>query len=194
MELAVLASRAPLPALQLPGVVPPVWAAAHYGGALRQVILGFKESGRRDALGLLVDLLAASVRSGLARAGTGEVLLVPVPSSRAATRRRGLVPINVLASAMLARERFPGVLCAPVLTHRRRVLDSSGLDRAARARNLDGAVAVARAAHVSGAVCILVDDIVTTGASLAECARALRQAGAWPCAAAVVAATPNRHR
>ena len=76
----------------------------------------------------------------------------------------------------------------------RRVQDQAGLSAQARAANLEHAVMVrpgARAA-LAGVPCVVVDDVVTTGATLAECARALRAAGAGPVVAATVAATARR--
>ncbi|MES9535697.1 phosphoribosyltransferase family protein, partial [Actinomadura sp. NPDC000600] len=74
---------------------------------------------------------------------------------------------------------------------RGRVADQAGLSAKERAANLKGAVEVR--ADVAGRRLVLVDDVVTTGASLAEAARALRAAGGEVTAAAAIAATP-RHR
>jgi predicted amidophosphoribosyltransferase len=73
-------------------------------------------------------------------------------------------------------------------------MDQAGLSAGARAANLDGALVVrpAWAAQVVAAPIVLVDDVVTTGATLAEAARALRVAGAGPVVAAVLVATPRR--
>ena len=72
--------------------------------------------------------------------------------------------------------------------------DQAHLDRGARAANLAGAMVVREAVCpvVQGAVCVLADDVVTTGATLAEGARALREAGAGHVVAVTVAATPRR--
>jgi predicted amidophosphoribosyltransferase len=78
--------------------------------------------------------------------------------------------------------------------HTRRVADQAHLGRAARAANLAGSMVVDSrwARVVDGAACVLVDDVVTTGATLAEGARALRSAGALHVLAAACAATPRR--
>lgn len=170
-----------------------VSAAATYEGALRRVILGFKETGRRDVLPLLAYLLEVSLLATAELADSPEVLIVPVPSSRAAARRRGEVPMHVLASATTAQMSVEHVRFAPILMHRRRVLDNAGLDRQGRQANLAGAFTARPGTRVEGRTCIVVDDIVTTGASLGEGVRALREAGAHPRAAAVVAVTPSRH-
>ena len=87
-------------------------------------------------------------------------------------------------------------MVAPVLRLTRAVVDQSRLDRTGRAENLAEALAVRErwAEAVSGSACILVDDVVTTGATLSEAARALRVAGAHHVAAATVAATQRRAR
>jgi predicted amidophosphoribosyltransferase len=83
----------------------------------------------------------------------------------------------------------------PLLTVGRAVADSSGLSASARAANLAGAHVLRRRAVrrvPDGAQVVLVDDLVTTGASLAEAARALRAGGLTPYGAAVVASTVRR--
>ncbi|MFF1872626.1 ComF family protein [Kitasatospora herbaricolor] len=150
------------------------------------------------------------------------VLLVPVPSTRGSVRARGHDPTLRLARAAarsLRRDGRPAAV-APVLRHTRPVADQSGLSAAARRRNLDGALTVpARLAGrlapcrpttghpapgqrtagqptadhpTPGCRLVLVDDLVTTGASLGEAARALARAGAPPSAAATVAAAGLR--
>jgi predicted amidophosphoribosyltransferase len=71
------------------------------------------------------------------------------------------------------------------------VLDQGGLDAAARSRNLAGAM-VARSALADAGLVVVVDDVMTTGSTLAEAARALRETGHGQVAGAVVAATRRR--
>ena len=160
-------------------VAPDVWAAGDYDGALRSALLAYKERGRRELARPLGRLLASALPPG----GAG-LVLVPVPSRRAAVRERG--GDHVLRLARVAG-RAAGLRVRPALRLVREVADSAGLHREERAANLSG---VMRARPPAGAPALIVDDIVTTGATLQEAARALRAAG-WPVAgAAVVAATP----
>lgn len=168
---------------------PPTVAAGAYTDTLRAALLAYKERGRRDLARPLGDLLARAVRAALTGAPgpAGPVLLVPVPSSRAAAAARGGDHVLRLARRAAA---VSGVrLAAGALVLRRVPRDSAGLGAAERAANL----AAAMAARPPGAAAALVlDDIVTTGATLREACRALTAAG-WPVlGAAVVAATPRR--
>ncbi|MCO5990877.1 ComF family protein [Actinoallomurus spadix] len=181
--------RPPRPA---PPGLPRPWAVAAYTGAVRQVIVAHKEQGRT---GLARPLGSCLATAALAAAGDAAgdaacpVLLVPVPSSPASVRRRGHDPTLriALAAAREAARSGAAVSVARMLAHRRRVADQAGLTAVARAANLAGALEAR--GDVRGAPVVLVDDVITTGATLAEAARALRSGGARVLAAAVVAAT-----
>jgi len=124
---------------------------------------------------------------------------VAPPARPGAVLRRGDRPTERLASdaARLLRASGADVVvvdpAVPRLVHTRRVLDQAGLDRAARAANVRGAFEVRRQRVLPGPPgrrpdLLVVDDVVTTGATLVEAARALRAAGLHVVGAAVVAA------
>jgi predicted amidophosphoribosyltransferase len=161
-----------------------VTAAATYDAAVRSALLAYKERGRRDLAGPLAALLAGAV----VRHGTSRAVLVPVPSSAAAARSRGGDHVLRLARRV---SRRTGTDVEAALFLNRQVRDSAGLDPAERASNLDAAMT---ASAGGGRRALVVDDIVTTGATLHEAGRALREAGWAVCGAAVVAATPLRER
>ena len=153
-----------------------------------------------DLTGVLREILATALASSEPhrdhlRAG-GPLLLLPAPSARAGTRARGEHRVAALTKASV--HDLPASVCrvSGALRLRRRVSDQAGLAAPARAANLSGAVAVdPRAARaMAGRPCVVVDDVVTTGATLAECARALRQAGCGPVIAVTLAATRRRGR
>jgi predicted amidophosphoribosyltransferase len=186
---------------------PPTAAGAAYAGPVRAVVTGWKERGRHDVLRHLSAVLAEAVLAALAgalpaalaaagpRRAPGPLLLVPVPSARRAVRRRGQDLVAALARAAASRLRARGldVVAAPALRLVRRVRDQAGLGAAARAANVAGASGLRRRARVRGRLCVVVDDVVTTGASLAEAARALTEGGALVVAGATVAATSRHH-
>ncbi|MEU9609605.1 ComF family protein [Streptomyces sp. NPDC048057] len=126
------------------------------------------------------------------------LLLVPVPSARRAVRARGHDAMRRIARAAAGELRRTGwqARALPVLRQLRPVADQAGLTARERAENLSGALrAVSGTGRLlAGGRVVLVDDLMTTGASLAEAARALgeacEEAGAWPAplSAAVVAA------
>jgi predicted amidophosphoribosyltransferase len=174
----------------VPAGLPEPFAAGTYAGVLRSALIAYKERGRRRLAPVLSEFLATSVR--LASTAGERYLLVPVPSRRQAIRERGDDTMARLARLAAARVRRAGVTArmAPVLRHTRDVVDQAGLDGLQRLHNLSGALAVHPAwrAAITGRQVILLDDILTTGATLAEAARAARVAGAVVVAAAVVAA------
>ncbi|MCS5722073.1 phosphoribosyltransferase family protein [Herbiconiux sp. CPCC 203407] len=165
----------------------PVLAALEYQGVVAGVLGAVKERGRTDALAALAPALAASV--GLALTGLPSrpgLLLVAVPSSPRAVRRRGFRPVDEL----LRRAGHP-VSRSSRLVLARSVRDQAGLSSSERGTNLHGALRAN--GPFEGRPVLLVDDVVTTGATLAEAARAVRAAGSEVVAAACLAHTPRRH-
>lgn len=177
-------SHAPTPC---PPGLPPTSAVSAYDGPVRALLLAYKERGR--------VALAAPLGAALGRAAEpfGPAVLVPVPSSRAARRARGYDHVRLLARAAA---RGGELAVVPALVQRRRVSDQAGLTADARARNLSQALTVdpRQVQQLAGRRIVLVDDVVTSGATLAEAARALRAGGVEPVGAAAVAATLRRLR
>jgi predicted amidophosphoribosyltransferase len=183
-----------------PRGLPDVWAAAPYDGVARSVLLEHKEQAVLTLTATLGRMLARSLAACLAAAeeagpdGDG-ALIVPVPSRPAAVRSRGHDPVLRMSRAAAARLRSVGldVAVAPLLRVGRPVRDQASLDREQRLANLRDAIRArpVRAAR-RGRIAVIVDDIVTTGATAGDCARALRAAGVRVVGVAVVAATPLR--
>ena len=159
-----------------------VVSALPYEGQLRHMILGLKESGRTDAVRALAAPLRAAIEKAVADAGAG-VAVCPVPSSRQSRRRRGYRPVHLLA-------RFAGFQLATVLGYSAATTQQKSLDLAHRGLNLQGAISAS--SGVKGRRFVLVDDVVTSGATLLEAARALRSADAEVVGAATLAYTPLR--
>jgi predicted amidophosphoribosyltransferase len=185
----------PPPGLLAPRRVQP-WAARAYVDPLRRLLVAYKDRDRADLAGPLGAVLAVVVERALVAAdrSAAGVELVPVPSSAASTRRRGRDVVADLARVAAGRLRRRGYAArtVPRLVPARAVADQAGLSARARAENLERAL-VARGPGRARWPVVVVDDVLTTGATAAEAVRALDAAGVATTAVAVVAATPRRH-
>ena len=193
----------------------PVVAAGPYRAELAQAVLSFKKHGQRQ----LADVLSKGL-AGAIRAAAGEaprLLLVPVPTSSGAYRKRGFSPVHVMLGR-LDRPRATGAGACPGLAtvHALRKKGrrggagqtgqtvagfaglqggaggQKGLGRGDRAQRVRGSMRVRHglfAPEVRGRYCLIIDDVLTTGATLAEASRALGAAGALVRGAVVLAAT-----
>jgi ComF family protein len=156
----------PAPLLQLE------WCAP-FTGVTRRALHALKYDGERR----LAPQLGAAAARRWARAGAGGDVLVPVPASPDRVRDRGYDQAALLASEVGRRLRLP---VSRAIERTRATTAQFDLDRAGRAANLGGAfrIVAARRAEVAGRWVVLVDDVVTTGATLAACAVALLDGGA----------------
>lgn len=181
----------------------PVWALTEYAGPVRQVVVAWKDHGRADLspllgalLGLAAQELTEVVLMALETRGTdqpaADVVVVPMPSSAANQRRRGRKPVPELARAVVAgleRGRARARL-GDILVQRRGVRDQVGLSGRQRGHNLERALTLKRGQEPPvNAVFLLVDDILTTGATLAAAERVLERTGGATLGALVLAAT-----
>jgi ComF family protein len=155
-----------------------VYTALRYEGVVRRTLLALKESGRTD----VVRPLSASLSAALARAAQPGAEFLSVPTSRAAWRRRGYDPVALLC-------KRAGLEPARVLRSSRATLSQKSLGSSDRALNLHESMR--SRVSLRGRTFILVDDVVTTGATLAETARAVRAAGGEVVGHAALAFTPR---
>jgi ComF family protein len=157
---------------------PPAWdrarAVAHYSGAMRTLVHQLKYADRHDGRTLLARWLADAGRELL----PGADAIVPVPLSRLRLILRQFNQAAVLAGEL---SRRTGVPMEPLLLERIRATRSQvGMTREQRRRNVAGAFGVPprRRAGLAGRNILLVDDVLTTGATADACARTLKRAGA----------------
>lgn len=169
--------------VRLAGV--PVWAPVAYDGPARALVAGLKF---RGAAGLAAPMAAQVAAAAPARLLRPPALLVPVPLDPRRARARGYNQAERLA-AQLARRT--GMRVADCLRRRPGARGGQvGRGRGERLTALDGAFEPAPATVPARAV--LVDDVVTTGATIAACAAALHAGGASDVAAVAYARTPGR--
>jgi predicted amidophosphoribosyltransferase len=181
-----------------PGLALPM-AAGEYAGALKALVNAHKEHGVLALARPLGDVLATVVVGLLAACddverGSGGVAMVPVPSRASVVRSRGHDPMLRVARRASGRLRRAGapVVVARLVRPRGRVRDQAGLGATERWANLDRAFGCRRPARPGGRPAVVVDDVLTTGATARETQRALEEAGHVVLGIATLAATRRR--
>jgi len=162
-------------------------AVAHYSGAMRALVHQLKYADRHDARTLAGRWLAEAGRELL----PGVDVIVPVPLSRLRLLRRQFNQAALLAGEL---SRQTGVPMDPlILTRIRSTRSQVGMTRDQRRRNVAGAfkVAARKRASLEGRGVLLVDDVITTGATVDACARTLKRAGAPRVAVLALALVTN---
>lgn len=157
---------------------PPAYDCARsaliYGDVSREIILALKYQGRRDGLALMAGWMVQAAPDLLTRAD----IIVPVPLHYTRLLRRGFNQSAWLGAALHRLGSRP--LAVDALVRLRATPIQGGLTPTGRRRNVDGAFRVrkSRAGQVKGRRILLVDDVLTTGATAEACARALKKGGA----------------
>ena len=161
------------PCLQSPPVHAGIAAGTLYNEPSRKLVLAFKHGGRIALAPLMAGLIAARLPQV-----AEDAVIIPVPLHRWRLWRRGYNQAALLAQALARHVRRPVLVDALVRTRQTPVL--GGLGKQERRKALAGAIAVreSRKGMVSGRPVILVDDVLTSGATTDACVRVLKKAGA----------------
>ncbi len=148
----------------------------YHDSRVTALVWELKYYANRRAAALAGELLADELLA-LAAEEIGTPLLIPVPMHAARRRQRGHNQTELLCKAAL--KNITGIDYMPnVLIKIKTTIPQQGLDKHLRIKNVHGSMEVSDASKITGRVCIVVDDVATTGATLAEASRALRAAGA----------------
>ncbi|MFZ0815010.1 MAG: ComF family protein [Candidatus Sulfotelmatobacter sp.] len=165
-------------------------AYGSYEGGLRELIHLLKYGGVRPAANVLGRMLAEAI-AGLELDASDSIAVIPVPLYRARLRDREFNQAEIIARAAIkfipASSKLR--LCPGILKRKRETASQTGLTRHQRRENVRGAFAVAQPEIIKGRPVLVVDDVYTTGATVSECARVLRRAGATKVWVATVART-----
>lgn len=158
-------------------------AAYRSRGIVRKILLDFKYGKQIHLRHLVGQWLCAATKDARLRAQTFDII-VPVPLHPARERQRGFNQAQLLVEILSAHM---SILQTSILQRVRFTTTQTAFDRAERMENLRNAFRLRRGANVQGLRVLLVDDVLTTGSTLNECARVLKNAGALSIFAATAA-------
>jgi len=182
---ACLDSLPPTPIKQLAGSdLETVQSATVYGAVAKDLIWKLKSSGAQEA----AKIMASRMSKLLPPSQRG--LIVPVPTASSRVRRRGYDQSHLIAKALSRQTRLPYLNCLK----RQGQAHQVGASREQRKSQLNNAFRIKSPQLIKNAHIILVDDVVTTGATLESAARLLKQAGAAQIAAITFAQPQMRKK
>jgi len=151
-----------------------VYSAITYSPIAKNILLAAKEQGVKSADQLVRNAVSVSIHELFKKYPS--CALVPIPSSASSNRRRGRDFINEIAISVA---RDLGVAVLPLLEHQRKIRDQSKLNVSNRHQNLAMALSIKPQfrGNYSGEKVVILDDLVTTGATIGEANRALTRGG-----------------
>jgi ComF family protein len=158
-----------------------------YEGNLRGLVHLLKYEGVVPVAPVLGQMLAHAIMELLPGCGDAIPLIVPVPLHQSKRGERGFNQADLIAGAAVKHLPRPVEIATGVLVRQRATISQVGLSREERIANMRGAFQVRNPRRVQGRTVIVVDDVMTTGTTISECARVLKQAGAERVWAATVA-------
>jgi ComF family protein len=158
-----------------------------YEGSLRGLIHLLKYESVLPVASVLGGMLAETIEELLPACGDSAPLIVPVPLHKAKRSDRGFNQAELIAQAAVKRLPHRLELATGILVRQRETISQVGLTREQRMENMRDAFRVHNRYRALGCTVILVDDVMTTGTTLSECARVLKKAGAERVLAATVA-------
>jgi ComF family protein len=158
-----------------------------YEGGLRGLIHLLKYDAVLPVASLLGNMLAHTIQELMPSCGGAQPLVIAVPLHKSKRGDRGFNQAELIARAAVKHLPQPLALATGVLVRQRATISQVGLTREQRIENVRDAFRVRDRRQVRGRVVILVDDVMTTGTTLSECARVLKEAGAEKVLAATVA-------
>ena len=160
-------------------------AFGSYDGTLRELLHLLKYEGVRPVAGLLGELMAQSIDA--AALADRDLMVVPVPLHGSRRSQRGFNQAELLAKTAVRNLGRDWKVQTECLRRVRPTTSQTGLTRHQRRANVRGAFRVQRSSEVTGRQILLIDDVLTTGTTAAECARVLKRAGARQVFVATVA-------